>query len=117
MFIETEATPNPNLEISARLPRPAARHARHQRRRGAGQSPLAQALFAIDGVSSGASFFGSNFISITKSGGDWANLKPVVLGAIMEHFVSGEPLLIGEFMAPPKATAGSSSRATTPRPS
>jgi Fe-S cluster biogenesis protein NfuA len=41
-------------------------------------------------------FFGSDFISVTKSGSDWQQLKPVVLGAIMEHFVSGEPLLDSE---------------------
>jgi Fe-S cluster biogenesis protein NfuA len=61
---------------------------------GASQSPLASALFAIDGIS--GVFFGSDFVSVTKSGGDWQQLKPVVLGAIMEHFVSGEPLLNSE---------------------
>ncbi|MCI0736463.1 MAG: NifU family protein, partial [Beijerinckiaceae bacterium] len=61
---------------------------------GAGKSPLAQALFAIDGVT--GVFFGPDFISVTKTGGDWAELKPVILGAIMEHFVTGEPLLRGE---------------------
>ena len=96
MFIETEATPNPaTLKF---LPgRPVLPQGTLDIRdsEGAGQSPLAQALFSIDGVS--GVFFGSDFISVTKSGGDWPNLKPVVLGAIMEHFVSGEPLLIGEF--------------------
>jgi Fe-S cluster biogenesis protein NfuA len=96
MFIETEATPNPaTLKF---LPgRPVLPQGTLDIRdaEGAGQSPLARALFAIDGVS--GVFFGSDFISVTKSGGDWPNLKPVVLGAIMEHFVSGEPLLIGEF--------------------
>jgi len=95
MFIETEATPNPaTLKF---LPgRPVLTQGTLDIRdaEGAGQSPLAQALFAIDGVS--GVFFGSDFISVTKSGGDWPNLKPVVLGAIMEHFISGEPLLIGE---------------------
>jgi len=96
MFIETEATPNPaTLKF---LPgRPVSTQGTLDIRDadGAGQSPLAQALFAIEGVS--GVFFGSDFISVTKSRGDWPNLKPVVLGAIMEHFVSGEPLLIGEF--------------------
>jgi Fe-S cluster biogenesis protein NfuA len=96
MFIETEATPNPaTLKF---LPgRPVLPQGTLDIRdaEGAGQSPLAQALFSIDGVS--GVFFGSDFISVTKSGGDWPELKPVVLGAIMEHFVSGEPLLVGEF--------------------
>ncbi len=96
MFIETEATPNPaTLKF---LPgRPVLPEGTLDIRdaEDAGQSPLAQALFAIDGVS--GVFFGSDFISVTKSVGDWPDLKPVVLGAIMEHFVSGEPLLTGEF--------------------
>ncbi|MGH6852451.1 MAG: NifU N-terminal domain-containing protein, partial [Methylocella sp.] len=96
MFIETETTPNPaTLKF---LPgRPVLPQGTLDIRDadGAGQSPLAQALFAIDGVS--GVFFGSDFISVTKSGGDWPDLKPVVLGAIMEHFVSGEPLLSGKF--------------------
>jgi hypothetical protein len=96
MFIETEVTPNPaTLKF---LPgRPVLTQGTLDIRdaEGAEQSPLAQALFAIDGVS--GVFFGSDFISVTKSGGDWPDLKPVVLGAIMEHFVSGEPLLAGEF--------------------
>ena len=38
-------------------------------------------------------FFGSDFITITKTGGEWQQLKPMILGAIMEHFLSGAPLL------------------------
>lgn len=54
-------------------------------------SPLAERLFAIQGVS--RVFYGSDFIAITKDGGDWQHLKPAILGAIMEHFVSGAPML------------------------
>ena len=57
----------------------------------AAQSPLAAALFQIPNV--GGVFFGSDFISITKSAGDWQQIKPAILGAIMEHFISGAPLL------------------------
>ena len=98
MFIETEATPNPaTLKF---LPgRPVLTQGTLDIRdaEGAGKSPLAQALFSIDGVS--GVFFGSDFISITKSGGDWPDLKPVLLGAIMEHFVSegdGEEFFAGD---------------------
>ncbi len=95
MFIETEVTPNPaTLKF---LPgREVMSHGTLDIRdmTGASRSPLAQALFAVDGVS--GVFFGRDFISVTKSSGDWANLKPVILGAIMEHFVTGEPLLDGE---------------------
>ena len=99
MFIETEQTPNPAtlkfLPGRAVMPdgtldiRDAA---------GAGRSPLAQALFSIEGVS--GVFFGSDFVSVTKADGEWAWLKPAILGAIMEHFTSGAPLLDEGHAAP-----------------
>jgi Fe-S cluster biogenesis protein NfuA len=93
MFIETEVTPNPaTLKFLPGRPVMPAGTLDIRSEDGARQSPLARALFAIDGIS--GVFFGSDFISVTKSGGnDWQPLKPIVLGAIMEHFVSGEPLL------------------------
>ena len=57
----------------------------------AAQSPLAERLFEIAGVS--GVFFGSDFVAVTKSGGEWQQLKPAILGAIMEHFMSGAPLV------------------------
>lgn len=92
MFIETQATPNPaTLKF---LPgRPVITQGTLDIRDAASakQSPLAEALFAIESVC--GVFFGPDFISVTQSGGDWADLKPVILGAIMEHFLTGEPLL------------------------
>ena len=92
MFIQTEATPNPAtlkflpgravLEGSTLDLRDAEQ---------AAQSPLAERLFGITGIS--GVFFGSDFIAVTKSGGEWQQLKPMILGAIMEHFMSGEPLI------------------------
>ena len=38
-------------------------------------------------------FFGYDFITVTKADGEWQHLKPAILGAIMEHFMSGAPLL------------------------
>ena len=38
-------------------------------------------------------FFGSDFITVTKTDGEWQQLKPLILGAIMEHYMSGAPLL------------------------
>ena len=38
-------------------------------------------------------FYGSDFITVTKDDGDWQHLKPAILGAIMEHYMSGAPLL------------------------
>ena len=60
----------------------------------AAHSPLAERLFAIPGVSSVSC--GRDFIAITKSRGDWQHLKPVILGAIMEHYMSGAPVLCQE---------------------
>jgi Fe-S cluster biogenesis protein NfuA len=60
----------------------------------AGRSPLAKALFQVPDVS--RVFFGSDFISVTKRDGDWKHLKPAILGAIMEHFTQGLPLMEGD---------------------
>jgi Fe-S cluster biogenesis protein NfuA len=57
----------------------------------AAQSPLAETLFAIDGIS--GVFFGSDFIAVTKAQGEWQQLKPAILGVIMEHFMSGAPIV------------------------
>ena len=54
-------------------------------------SPLAAALFSVPEVS--RVFFGSDFISVTKSEGEWKHLKPAILGVIMEHFVRDLPVI------------------------
>ena len=42
-------------------------------------------------------FLGSDFVTVTKSDlSDWQTLKPQVLGAIMEHFVAGRPVVLGQ---------------------
>jgi len=108
MFIQTEATPNPATlkflpgrnvigsgTLDFRDPNAAA------------QSPLALRLFDIDGVT--GVFFGGDFISVTKGEAEWQHLKPAILGAIMEHYLSGVPVVEGlegenqtddEFFAP-----------------
>ncbi|HEX3164417.1 MAG TPA: NifU family protein [Pseudolabrys sp.] len=92
MFIQTEATPNPaTLKF---LPGRAVLESGTldmPNREAAAQSPLATRLFDIDNV--GGVFFGSDFIAVTKTDGDWQQMKPAVLGAIMEHFMSGAPLV------------------------
>ena len=92
MFIQTEATPNPaTLKF---LPgRPVLESGTLEMRDStqATQSPLAERLFGIDGVN--GVFFGSDFITVTKSATEWQQLKPMILGAIMEHFMSGAPLV------------------------
>jgi Fe-S cluster biogenesis protein NfuA len=92
MFIQTEATPNPaTLKF---LPGRAVLESgtldlRDSKQ--AAQSPLAERLFGIAGIS--GVFYGSDFITISKSAGEWQQLKPMILGAIMEHYMSGAPLL------------------------
>ncbi|HTT47025.1 MAG TPA: NifU family protein [Pseudolabrys sp.] len=92
MFIQTEITPNPaTLKF---LPGRAVLESGTldmATKEAAKQSPLAERLFEIPNI--GGVFFGADFISITKRDGDWQQIKPAVLGAIMEHFISGAPLL------------------------
>jgi Fe-S cluster biogenesis protein NfuA len=92
MFIQTEATPNPaTLKF---LPGRAVLEGGTldlRDRDEAAKSPLAERLFDIAGIS--GVFFGSDFIAVTKNTGEWQQLKPMILGAIMEHFMSGAPLL------------------------
>jgi Fe-S cluster biogenesis protein NfuA len=95
MFIQTEATPNPaTLKF---LPGKTVLDAGTLDMRdkdAAGASPLAQRLFDVPNVA--GVFFGSDFISITKSGGDWQQMKPAILGAIMEHYMSGAPIVVSD---------------------
>ena len=92
MFIQTEATPNPaTLKF---LPGRSVMQDGTLDMRSvadAARSPLAQALFSIEGVS--GVFFAPEFISVTKADGEWQHLKPSILGVIMEHYTSGAPLL------------------------
>ena len=91
MFIQTEATPNPaTLKF---LPGRVVLDGTLEMtdREQATKSPLAEKLFDIPNVS--GVFFGSDFITVTKSTGEWQQLKPLILGAIMEHYMSDAPLL------------------------
>jgi Fe-S cluster biogenesis protein NfuA len=92
MFIQTEATPNPaTLKfIPGRLVLDGGTM-EFPDREAAARSPLAERLFGVPGVT--RVFYGSDFITVTKQGGDWQHLKPAILGAIMEHYMSGAPLL------------------------
>jgi Fe-S cluster biogenesis protein NfuA len=60
-------------------------------REAAARSPLAERLFGVSGVT--RIFFGADFVTVTKDDSDWQHLKPAILGAIMEHYMSGAPLL------------------------
>ncbi|NEV01922.1 NifU family protein [Bradyrhizobium uaiense] len=92
MFIQTEATPNPaTLKfIPGRLVLDTGTM-EFSSAESAARSPLAERLFAVSGVT--GVFYGADFITVTKADGDWQHLKPAILGAIMEHYMSGAPLL------------------------
>jgi Fe-S cluster biogenesis protein NfuA len=102
MFIQTEATPNPAtlkflpgraVLADGTLDMPSPEEA--------AQSPLAERLFEILGVS--GVFLGSDFITVTKAAGEWQHLKPAILGAIMEHFMSEAPIVRSEVKGPAAA--------------
>jgi len=93
MFIETEGTPNPaTLKFLPGRDVMSQGTADFASQEAAERSPLASAIFSLPGVS--RVFFGHDFITVTKSEAeDWAELKPQVLGTLMEHFVSGRPVV------------------------
>lgn len=95
MFIETEATPNPaTLKFlpgrdvlgsrgTADFTAPAD---------AAGRSPLAERVFLVGDVA--RVFLGADFVTVTKTDdADWTMLRPRILGAVMEHFLSGMPVM------------------------
>jgi Fe-S cluster biogenesis protein NfuA len=92
MFIQTEATPNPaTLKFLPGRPVMTDEPLDMPTREQAAKSPLAERLFEVPGVS--GVFFGADFITVTKDAGEWQQMKPAILGAIMEHFMAGVPLL------------------------
>jgi metal-sulfur cluster biosynthetic enzyme len=98
MFIQTETTADP-----ARLKFLPGREVLSEGtldfpdQTAAARSPLAARLFEVAGVA--ALSFGPDYIAVTKNDSDWQHLKPALLGAIMEHFMTGAPIL----SAPAKA--------------
>ena len=92
MFIQTESTPNPatlkflpGRDVVPGEPRD------FRDADSAAISPLGTALFGILGVT--GVFLGGDFISVTKDTAEWNHIKPSVLGVIMEHFLSGKPVI------------------------
>lgn len=107
MFIQTEDTPNPatmkfmpGREVMGDGTLEATDAS------AAEVSPLAEALFAIEGVCS--VFLGRDFITVTKTGGmDWPVMKPAILTAIMEHFINNRPVLYAGGKKPAAMADGS----------
>ena len=92
MFIQTEATPNPaTLKFLPGRDVMTTGTVSFPNAEAAARSPLAARLFAVDGVT--GVFFGADFITVTKGDVHWDGLKPGILGAIVEHYASGDPIL------------------------
>src|SRR3954454_11886092 len=92
MFIQTEATPNPaTLKFIPGRTVLDTGTMEFSSREAAARSPLAERLFGVPGVTS--VFYGYDFVTVTKADVEWQQLKPAILGAIMEHYMSGAPLL------------------------
>jgi Fe-S cluster biogenesis protein NfuA len=94
MFIQTEETPNPaTLKFLPGRDVMESGTADFASADIAARSPLAERLFRVDGVE--RVFLGQDFVTVTKTDAkDWAVLKPALLGVIMEHFVSGQPIML-----------------------
>jgi Fe-S cluster biogenesis protein NfuA len=96
MFIQTEETPNPStlkfLPGREVLPNGSMDFRSEQ---DAKNSPLAEALFNVDGVV--GVFLSDDFITITKRDDkEWHLMKPGLLGVIMEHFTANRPVIISD---------------------
>ncbi len=96
MFIQTESTPNPaTLKFLPGQSVLATGTADFPTKDAAGKSPLAQRIFGLEGVI--GVFLGMDFITVTKDEKlAWEHIKPAILGAVMEHYQSGDPAIIGE---------------------
>lgn len=93
MFIQTEATPNPaTLKFLPGTTVMETGTANFSASDESARSPLAQRLFAIEGIA--GVFLGADFVTATKyPDNDWDALKPQILSAIMDHFTSGDPVV------------------------
>lgn len=96
MFIQTESTPNPaTLKFLPGQAVMAAGTADFPNADTADKSPLARRVFDVEGVT--GVFLGNDFVTVTKGDAmEWDHIKPSILGAIMEHFQSGQPVIEGE---------------------
>jgi Fe-S cluster biogenesis protein NfuA len=101
MFIQTEPTPNPaTLKfLPGRVVMPSGT-ANFPDRDAAGRSPLASKLFGLDGVA--GIFLGGDFVTVTKTPEtEWFELRPAVLGVIMES----EAIVADALDTTPESTA------------
>ncbi|SLN23867.1 NifU family protein [Roseisalinus antarcticus] len=99
MFIQTESTPNPaTLKFLPGQTVLETGTADFPSAEAATTSPLGRRIFAVGGVR--GVFFGADFVTVTKDDElEWDHMKPAILGAIMEHFQSGAPVMEGDSTA------------------
>ena len=96
MFIQTEETPNPETlkfipgeSVLGEIP-----SVYYKDLNTAKVSPIATALFGIDGVC--GVYLASDFITVTLKDKSWENTKTEVLSCISNHYVSGLPFINDE---------------------
>ncbi len=94
MFIQTEQTPNPaTLKFLPGQPVLPGATADYKSAEETAKAPLPQRLFKVPGVN--RVFLGDDFISISKADDtDWSMLKPLILGVLMEHLSTGQPIVL-----------------------
>ncbi|KAL3649942.1 NifU-like protein 4, mitochondrial [Castilleja foliolosa] len=105
MFIQTQSTPNPaSLMFYPGKPVMDTGSSDFPNARSAMSSPLAKSLFGIDGIT--RVFFGSDFVTVTKSEDtSWDLLKPQIFAAMMDFYSSGQPLFLDSATAASMDTA------------
>lgn len=105
MFIQTEQTPNPaSLKFLPGCEVMINGTAEFTHAGQAAASPLAERLFKINGIT--GVFLGHDFITVTKSPSvEWSSLKTIILGLIMEHFTTGQPVMRDEHLHATTATS------------
>lgn len=94
MFIQTEMTPNPNAVkfIPGHDISPNGTFDFRTPEEAMAASPLGKMLFEIGDVT--GVYLGKDFVSVTKDEtADWSLLKPRILAVIMDHTMSGLPIV------------------------
>jgi Fe-S cluster biogenesis protein NfuA len=99
MFIQTESTPNPaTLKFLPGQTVLDVGTADFPQADSAAASPLARRIFAVPGVA--GVFLGNDFVTVTKTDAvHWDHIKPAILGAVMDHYQSGQPVMEGTQVA------------------
>lgn len=107
MFIQTEQTPNPaSLKFLPGCEVLGRGTAEFKSREEALASPLAERIFGFEGVT--GVLLGADFVTVSKAeNANWLTLKTLVLGALMEHFSAGLPVMKDEHLQAAGSSASS----------